>query len=68
MTAPEYDGELIHKLAAMTDSEFDAVVKRARGVSPDTRNTLASKIAAAEAAGDYSTAIRLKTAQLYRNQ
>ncbi len=33
MTAPQDDPALIHKLAAMTDREFEAVVARARGVT-----------------------------------
>lgn len=61
MTAPQDDPELVHKIAAMTAAELQAVIDKARGHSASGR---AEMIRAAEESGDRAAATRLKIAQL----
>jgi hypothetical protein len=40
MTSPQDDPTLIHKLAAMTDAEFNEVVHKARGTTRDVKKLI----------------------------
>lgn len=74
MTAPQDDPALIHKLSALTDDEFRAVVDKARGPVKDPEpppdrgsgDPHQKAVRAAEASGDWRRAIALKNQQLGR--